>query len=123
MDSIAARAVAAVDMDTVNDTDINACSSPKDLTSAAEGTDNAMATARLSDSEGRQGRTVLVLLVAMATGLTAWLFVAGAASVGAVTGTVTALVAILTGLGKTSWLLGHGRRDHSAREGLMPRSQ
>ncbi|MFG3207842.1 hypothetical protein [Streptomyces sp. NPDC048192] len=120
MDYIAARAVTSVDTDTSIDTDLNACSGPTGLTSAAEGTDNAMTTASLPHSEGRQGLTVLVLLVAVATGLTAWLFVAGAASIGAVTGAVTALVAVLTGLGKTSWLLGHGRRGHSAREGLMP---
>ncbi|MFE8950741.1 hypothetical protein [Streptomyces sp. NPDC007856] len=118
MDSIAARAVASVDTDTIIDTDLHTCSSQKDLTSAAEGTDNAMTTASLSHSEGRQGRSVLVLLVAMATGLTAWLFAAGAASIGAVTGAITALVAVLTGLGKINWLLGHGRRDDSAREGL-----
>ncbi|WP_020124146.1 hypothetical protein [Streptomyces canus] len=131
MDSIAARAIAFDDTNVSIDDDIcattandtNDCTAPNDLPRTTEGTDDAM-TAPLPPYQGHQSRVIgLCLLAAVAAGVTAWLFATVAAPIGAVTGSLTALGAIIVVLGRSGWFPGLARRDQSAREGLVPRSQ
>jgi hypothetical protein len=126
MDVIAARAASFTgtvpDMDTDTDTtDVNVCAPPTGPTSTSEGTDMSKTALPPRRAQLFPGLPVMAGLLG-GTVVTVVLLVAGAVPIGVVTGVITALVAVLAGLGKNTWLV-NGRRNHPTRDGLLTRSQ